>query len=606
MSYKYTVLQDHPVSFFLLDEVKSGAVSSYSSLTSQYATYQDLKDNGVSYAAVAGLPIFDYSGNGQDGFAIQSSDFEVLPIVSAGIRGTEVNELASIALKAPGIATSQYPDDAFSIELWFKPDSSDLEEYPVFADSVNSMGIFYKNENIVFRVNESNYLEHKISRKQAAHVVAVFAKTKMSLYVNGSIVNEKTFTEDVKFYNETLSLNLGPANPGKKFIVDGISIYTYELPSNRVYAHYSSGNKEIKHSQIVYPQDGVLFSLNSVTLRPILSYRYPGIKGLERFASGDAYYDQIKNRLTFEKTLSPESKTFSFEERIYVMNPQTIVSSSIVYGQDVDNVVVEVKVPGQDWAICKNNSPIPYYNKNENLYSEILDLRVTVSTSDSSFDTPYFNMLDIDFYSDKDFYSDNSGNRIYSEFDYSLGQYNYPVRMQNEYNGIRMMDGHGFNAELSLSPQTIELFFSPDGESNILFSSDTSEFGWNSDGTISSSGVNSICINGINRTLETNIHNVTLTDILHHIVITLDEPASNIKFNQNQDDSQSGGSNLYSNIAFYEEQFTDSQVINNYRLYCSDNSSVIQEAGLEISEDVNGLNSTSYYTRSFDDILTIY
>jgi len=48
MSYKYTVLQDNPISFFLLDEVKSGSVNDYSHLISQYATYQDLKDNGIS------------------------------------------------------------------------------------------------------------------------------------------------------------------------------------------------------------------------------------------------------------------------------------------------------------------------------------------------------------------------------------------------------------------------------------------------------------------------------------------------------------------------------------------------------------------------------
>ena len=606
MSYKYTVLKDNPLSFFLLDEVKSGSINSYTLLENTYLTYQDLKDNGISYASLTGLPIIDYSGNGMEGFSTKSSDFEVMPIVAAGIRGTEINELANTQLKALGIATSEYPDDSFSIELWFKPDPSDLQEYPILADTINNLGIFYKNENVVFKVNASNFLQHKISRKQVIHVVGVFAKTKMSLYINGSLANEKTFTEPVKFSNEKLSLNLGPANANKKFIIDGVSTYSYELPLNRIYAHYIAGYKDTKYSQIVYSQNGTLFSLNSVTLRPILSYRYPGIKGLERFISGDAYYDQINSRLTFEKTSLQESKTFSFEERIYVTNPQAIVSSSIVYGQDVENVVVEVKVPGQSWAVCKNNNPLPYYNKNQNLNSEILDLRVTVTTTDSSFDIPYFDKLEIDFYSDKDFYSDNSGNRIYSSFDYSLGQYNYPIRMQNEYNGIRMINGHGFSAELSTPPQTIELFFAPKSGGNVLFSSASSSFSWNAQGAISSSGINSIYINGINRTLETNIYNVVLPDIMHHVVITLNAPASNVKFNQNQNDSVSGGANLYSNIAFYEDQFTEAQILNNYKLYCSDNSSSVQEVGLQISEDVSGADNTAYYTRSFDNILTIY
>ena len=606
MSYKYTVLQDHPVTFFLLDEVESGSTTDYTSLISQYATYQDLKDNGVSYAALGGLPITDYSGSGMDGFALNSSNFELPPIVAAGIRGTEINELADISLKAPGMAIDTYSDNSFSMELWFKPAKTDLEEYSVLSDSVNYIGIFYGNENVIFRVSSTEYLQHKISRKQAIHVVGTFSKDKMSLYVNGVLVNEKTFTEKFKFTNETLNLKLGPANLGHKFLVDGVSFYSYELEASKVYSHYIAGAKETKYSQIVYSQNGILFSLNAVTLRPSISYRYPGARALESFVSGNAYYDQINSVITFEKTVSQETKTFLLEDRIYVPNPNVIQSSLITYGQDVDNLLVEVSVPGQPWVACQNNAPLPYYNKNENLNSEILDIRVTMSTEDSSFDIPYFNKLEIDFYIDKDFYSDNSGNRIYSDYDYSLGQYNYPVRLQNEYNGIKMLDGHGFSADLAMEPRTIEMFFNSNGAANVLFSSSSSEFSWDNTGDISSSGINSLYINGINRTSETNIFNVLLSDTSNHIVLTLDDPATDIKFNQNQDDSSSGGDNLYSNIAFYEDQFSSSQIINNYNLYCSDNSNSVEDTGLEFSEDIQGVDSTAYYTRYFDDILTVY
>ena len=97
-----------------------------------------------------------------------------------------------------------------------------------------------------------------------------------------------------------------------------------------------------------------------------------------------------------------------------------------------------------------------------------------------------------------------------------------------------------------------------------------------------------------------------LSDTSNHIVLTLDDPATDIKFNQNQDDSSSGGDNLYSNIAFYEDQFSSSQIINNYNLYCSDNSNSVEDTGLEFSEDIQGVDSTAYYTRYFDDILTVY
>jgi hypothetical protein len=169
-----------------------------------------------------------------------------------------------------------------------------------------------------------------------------------------------------------------------------------------------------------------------------------------------------------------------------------------------------------------------------------------------------------------------------------------------------MSNRRGFSVDLAIQPQTIEMFFSPVAGKNVLFSSASSKIGWAANGTIYSDGIQSIYINGINRTLETNAFNVMLLDTAHHIVITLNAPASNIKFNQNQTGSEDGGANLYSNIAFYEDQFTEAQILNNYKLYCSDNSSIVQEAGIQVSEDAQGVDSTPYYTRSFDDILTIY
>ena len=90
MSYKYTVLQDKPTSFYLLDEVRSGSVGSYTSLTSTFATYADLRDRGVSYSALSGLPVYDYSGNAYDGYAINASSSELMPLIAGGVRGTKV------------------------------------------------------------------------------------------------------------------------------------------------------------------------------------------------------------------------------------------------------------------------------------------------------------------------------------------------------------------------------------------------------------------------------------------------------------------------------------------------------------------------------------
>jgi len=600
MSYKYTVLKDNPLSFFLLDEVLSGTAGVYSNLTSLFSTYADLRDNGISYAAISGLPIKDYSGNAMEGYAIDASAMEVLPIVGAGVRGTEINENIDLSLKALGIATSKNPDSPFAFEIWFSPDISDSEEYLILGDATNKIGLFYNNENVIFKCTEQEKIFYKVSKNQVMHIVGTFSKDKISLYINGVLVSEKLITSGFKFINESLAIKIGPANTGKKFIVDSAAIYNYEIENTKILSHYMVGYKETKYSQIVYSKDGTLFSLNSVFIKPDVSYRYPGLKSLDSIVSEDAYYNPTYKRIEFAQTILPETKTFIFEERLYVPNPETIVSSRISYGQDVENILVEAKVPGQEWKVCNNNSVLPYYNKNENLGGPILDIRVTMTTLDSSFDLPYFDKLEIDLYSNKDFYSDNGGGKVYSDYDYSLGYYNYPVRMQNKYNGLSMISGHGFSVDLAIQPRTIEMFFTPREGKNVLFSSNAASFKWTNAGAITKNGISAIYVNGINRTASTNISEFLLSGVSHHILIVLSAVATSIKFNQSQNGSEYGGSNTYSNLAFYETPFTASQALNNYNLYCSDNSFTVQDPGINFSESASGQDNTAYFIRSFD------
>ena len=600
MSYKYTVLKDNPLAFFLLDEVRSGETGLYSNLTSLYSTYQDLKDNGISYAAVSGLPIVDYSGNSMEGYAIDASDMEVLPIVGAGVRGTAINENIDLSLKALGIANSKSPDNPFAFEIWFSPDPSDLSEYLIIGDATNKIGLFYKNENVIFKCTEQETVWSKVAKTKVMHIVGIFSKDKMSLYINGSLVSEKFITAGFKFTNASMTPKIGPANTGKRFVVDSAAIYNYEIEDTKILAHYLAGYKETKYSQIVYSKNGVLFSLNSVFLKPAVSYRYPGSKSLDSIVSGDAYYNPTYKRIEFAQTELVEEKTFVFEERLYVPNPENIVSSRISYGQDVQNILVEARVPGQPWVVCKNNSTLPYYNKNEDLSGPILDIRVTMNTLDSSFDLPYFDKLEIDLYSNKDFYSDNGGGKIYSNYDYSLGYYNYPVRMQNKYNGLTMQSGYGFSVDLPIQPRTIEMFFTPREGKNVLFSSALASLSWTNSGVITKNGISAIYVNGVNRTTSTNVSQFLLSGVSHHILIVLSASATNIKLNQNQSGSEYGGSNTYSNLAFYETPFTAPEALKNYKLYCSENSFTIEDPGIAFSESATGLDNTAYFTRSFD------
>ena len=115
MSYKNTVLNDFPNSFYLLDEVQSGSFEDYIELLSQFATYQALLDSGLTYAGINGMPVYDYSGNLNNGFASSASSKQLMPIISGGIRGTEVTSLTEVYYEPKGIATKYYKDNSFSI-----------------------------------------------------------------------------------------------------------------------------------------------------------------------------------------------------------------------------------------------------------------------------------------------------------------------------------------------------------------------------------------------------------------------------------------------------------------------------------------------------------
>ena len=99
--------------------MSSGDVGTYSGLTVKYATYQDLKDNGISYSAISGLPVYDFSGNFNDGFSTDASTKKIMPIHHGGERGTEVLPETLIYYPVTGIASKDYADNTFSIEGWF-------------------------------------------------------------------------------------------------------------------------------------------------------------------------------------------------------------------------------------------------------------------------------------------------------------------------------------------------------------------------------------------------------------------------------------------------------------------------------------------------------
>ena len=588
MSYKNTVLNDFPNSFYLLDEVQSGSFEDYIELLSQFATYQALLDSGLTYAGINGMPVYDYSGNLNNGFASSASSKQLMPIISGGIRGTEVTSLTEVYYEPKGIATKYYKDNSFSIEAWCALPANNVSA-TIVGDPLIDTGIFYENGNIVFKVG-TNKVEHTVSNAQAIHVVGIFQSNLLSLYVNGSLVDTESLTS-YQFSNELSSFKSGPCTG--RLVIDSVAFYRYALSGTQILNHYNEGTKEVNVSQIVSIDGGYLFSMNTESIQRRFSYTYPVSKLWGELDISAEYLSSDQSYVYIPE--STGAKSFSFTDHFIVPDYLGITTSQIHWENDVKGILVEASIDNLTWQTCVNGSPLPYFNKNDNQISDIIYLRVTLSSDDSSRYLPVLNSLDIAFYNSKNFYSDNSGYYASSSYDYALPKVNSKTLSYNKNNGLIMYDGHGFSLNGIPSVNSVELIFTPQYDQNVLVSGASQIYEWTLSGAITNTGISSIYVNGINRTSETNVWDFMTVNTPHHIVINFTTAATSIKFNQNQNDSKSGLGHMYNNVAIYENALSVNSILNHHLLYTGNTINLISDTSFSISESSLGDSSTPFF-----------
>lgn len=597
MSYKSVVLNDNPTSFYLLDEVRSGTVGSYNGILSQFATYQDLKDSGLTYSGLSGLPVYDYSGNINDGYAINTSNKELMPLISGGSRGTQIMSDTSVHYITPGIANKYYQDDSFTIEAWCLLPTTQSNITIVGDESINS-GLFYEDGNIVFRVGE-HQVEKTVSSQESLYLVGLFQGKSISLYINGVLV-DSTSINSYKFSNTNLDFKTGPADG--KFIIDCVGFYKFNLSESQIKKHYIEGIKEINYSQIVNVDNGYMFSMNSFSIKPKFTFSYPASRSWSEVAKDGISVWPDGSYMYIPQTETAGTASYSFIDSFIVPNYLNISTSQIYWSQDVDGITIEVSLDGTVWRECKNGSPLPYYNKNENQIADLLYIKVTMSSDDTSKKEVILNNIDILFYSSKNFYSDNSGYYLSSNFDYSLPKSNSRILSYNKRNGLRMHDGHGFSINNVPEIQAVELIFTPENGKNILVSAESEIYEWSSAGSISKSGIYSIYVNGINRTSETNVFDFMEVGLPHHVVINFTSPTSSLKFNQNQNDSDYGINHMYNNLALYENTLSDLKIAQHYLLYTGNIVNVIEDTSITLNEAASGNDSTAFTLTSVEPL----
>lgn len=580
MSYYLNIIKDSPIGFWKLDE-SSGTTAT------------------------------DSSGCGNNGTYTGSPIRNILPIIPGGVCGTKLNSSSSItfpiinnyygASTTPGMATSYSSDNDFTIEAWIYPSISTSSLTPLLADITNTIGLYWDNGDIVFKAN-SKEVRHAITySKKAIHLVGIYSPTSISLYVDGVFVNSTSFS-GFKFTNSSVSLQSGPTTSTDTFVIDAPAIYRYALKEELIVKHYLQGNTSSSAIQVVFPDEGILFSGTDAQIKSQFEYSYPVDAQWEDFIDENTYYDPIKKCISFYP--STGSKTFIIEDSFLLPSQIGLVTSKVEWRNNL-GISVESSIDGITYLPCVNGRPLPQYSKSGFNSANQVYFRITMSTSDSSKYLPRLSFFAISFYSNNDLYADNYGDKISSTSDYYLGSLNYPVLSRNEMNGIRAKSGAGFDISTNSQISSIEFFLTPSdiSQTNILLyapasGSYSSEFKWAANGTISKTNVKAWYINGVDKTSTTSISSVLANNEPAFMTIVFTNPISTtIRMNYNISGSPE---NLYNTIAIYQKEITQAICLDHYNAYVGKPSSIINDQTVSLTE-----SEVKYYNNEWVVIQTV-
>ena len=565
MSYELKVIKDSPIGFWALDE-SSGSIA------------------------------YDKSGCENNGTYVGSPAANMLPIIPGGVSGTKITDTAYVTFPVTkdyygstvgaGLANKYTSDNDFTLEVWFNQSIESTNETPLLADITNNIGLYWHKGDIVFKVSATEQIRYCVPySKKAIHIVGIYSVYGISLFVDSAAVASKSLT-NFKFTNTTTLFNSGPTlNTGDSFIVDAPAIYRYSLNQNLIRQHYLEGNVTVSPIHVVYPDKGVLFSGTDANIKAQFDYSYPVNKPWTTFVDSNTYYDVNRGYLTFYKTDTVQAKSFVIND-FFIFPSQIGLSTSKVEWRNDLGVTVESSVDGTTWVACSNGQPLPQYTKDSFDASGKVYIRITMSTTDASKFIPKLSFFCITFYSDRTIYADNFGDKITSTTDYYLGSLNYPILSRNYMNGIRAKNGAGFNLDTNSSIKSIEMLFTPlTLAANTLFydgGTTTTSFAWNGSGALSKANIDKVYINGVDRSSITNITNYLTEEEPHHIVLTFTTPISgSFQFNYGV---SNGPSNLYKNIAIYENELTASKVETHFELYTGKPVDTVTESAITLTE----------------------
>ena len=566
MSYVNIVLKDNPLGFWLLDE-NSGNVA------------YDLSpcgNNGIHPNGAISSPRFPLVTGSSQPFLINPDGMAMLPF-SKGYTGEDAKFT---------IADKYSSDSEFSIEFWLYPKTINNSTNIFYADlnlpsDNQAVGISYKDGGIYFNVKDISVGSNLDQYGEVVHVVAVYTGNTISLYLNGVLKSIKNLI-DFKFINDSFDYFLvGPTQlTVDSMLINNAAIYKYALSSEQIKNHYDA-NQTIPASQIVFPENGVLFSGSDFNVRKIFEYSYPVNKKFQDLKLDSTFYiDKNNNCITLNKDISEGT----FYDFFSIPVGLDIISSKVEWNFNT-GISISFSDSGEDgtWIDLENGKPLPEYvlGDGTNEGSKTVYFKVYMWTDDLNILMPQLNELNFYFYSEKDIYAENSGDYISmiqptsgtldsSVWDITASTKIYSPLSRNILSGIRPQSTPGFCIETTRDIYSIEMIYRAADtlSENCLVSCGDTEYTWDETGLVSYNNIAGIYVNGIFSNLSSGADELFEAGEIYHIVLVFDQPITGQIFINSTDSWTVGGTgNSYSNIAIYDTNLSQGQIEKHYLLY---------------------------------------
>jgi hypothetical protein len=612
MSNKLMVMKDNPIGFWTLDDAANGILKDYSGCNN------DASYSGIFDTSVKRIPL---SLGGQNCLEVNSTNTLSFPIIN----GYYQNNFPG------GFGTVYHGDNDFTLECWIYPKIHTNKITKILGDDTNNIGIFYQDKNIIFKIQQQS-LEYTLPFvNKSIHIVCVYLVKEAHIYIDGVLCVSKNI-ESNPFTNTQILISSGPTSDVQDtFLIDDVAIYRYGLPSTKILNHYFD-DSYTSPAQISQSDNGEIFEFYDTDISKVFSYSYPFNRSWQELISEDLYYDQTNNYIQIKKGDTADNKIVVLQDTVYLPAATTMNSSKIDWLGD-NRISVETSSDGINYFTCINGESIPQYKSSQFSSSRVLNIRITISSEDISKYLPKLYNLNISFYNNQIMYSKNGSGYLskIENLEYYLGSKKYSVVSRDLRNGILSPSESGFKINLTNKIKSIEFFYTPffllpvtdaeivnislsqnnviDAEINpntetidvnpaevvdllpkfsglILQDSTETGYYWDSLGNVNKDNIDSIYVNGINVTSETNISNIFKYNNLYHVVINLTESVEGaLTINHKSTGSVKA---LYQYMSFYQNSLDYNKINNHYKLYTS--KQLYQTTGSRMSLSENSVN----------------